>query len=91
MGFGVPIDSWFRRDLKELAYDVIGGRGYSGRGILRPSAVRHLLDDHIVGGGAWHYQLWNVLMLELWFQAFIDERPRMASDVTSRIGQVVAA
>ncbi len=23
----------------------------------------------------WHPQLWNLLMLELWFQMFIDTRP----------------
>ncbi len=91
MGFGVPIDAWFRGSLKELLCDVTGSVRFRERGVLRPLAVRHLLDEHVRGTASWHYQLWNILMLELWFRAFIDQRPHTSADVASSLDCIVAA
>jgi len=91
MGFGVPIDVWFRGELKELAYDLIGSERFGGRGIFQPAAIHRLLDEHVAGTASWQYQLWNVVMLELWFRAFIDARPQAARDVTANLAPVVAA
>jgi asparagine synthase (glutamine-hydrolysing) len=75
MGFGVPIDHWFRRELKELAYDLLLSRESVSRGYFHTAVVRRLLDEHVSGARAWHYQLWNLVMLELWHRTFIDHRP----------------
>jgi asparagine synthase (glutamine-hydrolysing) len=75
MGFGVPLDRWFRRELKDMAFDVLLGRRLAERGLVRREAVQTLLQEHVSGRYTWHYQIWNLLMLELWFQTFIDNRP----------------
>jgi hypothetical protein len=31
-----------------------------------------MLDEHMQGKAGWHYLLWNLLMLELWHQTYID-------------------
>ena len=73
MGFGVPLDHWFRNDLKAFAYDTLLSARAAQRGYFRPDAVRALLDRHLSGTqGSWHYHLWNLLMLELWHQMFVD-------------------
>ncbi len=46
MGFGCPVDHWFRDEIKELAYDTMLSRGSTERGLLRPEYVRLLLDEH---------------------------------------------
>lgn len=74
MGFGVPIDRWFRRELKEMAYDTLLGSRCLGRGLFRQKVVRQLLDEHAHGRAEWHHHLWALLFLELWFQQFIDRR-----------------
>ncbi|MBI3988608.1 MAG: asparagine synthase (glutamine-hydrolyzing) [candidate division NC10 bacterium] len=71
-GFGVPIDRWFRKDLREMAYDVLLDHRGLERGYFRREAVQKLLDEHCQGEGTWHYLLWNLLMLELWHRMFID-------------------
>ena len=76
MGFGVPLDHWFRRDLRDMAYDILLSTRALGRGYFRPAVVRRLLDEHARGLRTWHYQLWNLLMLELWHRTFIDQRPQ---------------
>ncbi len=75
MGFGVPLDHWFRGDLKEMAYDLLLSRRLRERGYFHTAVVKRLLDEHTQGRRNWHYQLWNLLMLELWHRMFIDARP----------------
>jgi asparagine synthase (glutamine-hydrolysing) len=91
MGFGVPIDAWFRGELKEFMQDIIASTKFRQRGIMRPTVVEHLFNDHVAGTASWHYQLWNVVMLEMWFRAFIDTRPASKVDVASSLAGLVAA
>jgi len=72
MGFGCPVDIWFREDLKELAYDILLSRKAKERGLFRPDYVRSLLDEHCTLGRDHHMRLWALLMLELWFEMWID-------------------
>lgn len=80
MGFGVPIEQWFRGgELREFGRDTLLSRRAVARGYFHPDAVTRMLDEHAAGTGAWHYQLWNLLMLEMWHQSFIDDRPARRS------------
>ena len=90
MGFGVPLDRWFRHDLREMAYDILLSPRTLGRGYFRREVVQRLLDEHTRGVRAWHYQLWNLLMLELWHRMFIDDRPRGAPTASLEWRQVTA-
>jgi asparagine synthase (glutamine-hydrolysing) len=76
MGFGVPLDRWFRHELQDLARDTLLGPPASERGYFRLDVVRRLLDEHVAGTHHRHYQLWNLLVLELWHRAFIDRGGR---------------
>jgi asparagine synthase (glutamine-hydrolysing) len=71
MGFGVPLDHWFRDELKEMSYDVLLSRKSVERGYFRKEYIESLLDRH-QKGETWQYLIWNLLMLELWFLMFID-------------------
>ncbi len=77
-GFGVPIDVWFRHELRDLAHDVLLGQASRQRGYFRHEAIARLLSEHLAGTRAWHAQLWNLLMFELWHQTFVDRRPGRA-------------
>jgi len=71
-GFSLPVDQWFRSDLKELAYDTLLSRRAAERGLFRQEYVRLLLDEHSGLAYDHHTRLWALLMLELWFQMWID-------------------
>ncbi|MBA3019134.1 MAG: asparagine synthase (glutamine-hydrolyzing) [Proteobacteria bacterium] len=75
MGFGVPIDHWFRNELKGMAYDTILSKKALDRGYFKKEALRKILDEHSSGKWNWHNHIWNLLMLELWHQMFIDSAP----------------
>jgi len=72
MGFGVPLDRWFRGELKEMAYDLLLSRRAIERGYFREEQVRRILDEHVQGRWHWQYQIYNLLMLELWHRRFTD-------------------
>ena len=73
MGFGVPIGKWFRGEMKDFAYDILTSRSATERGLVRPEAARAFLAEHIAGTRDHAFQIWTLLMLELWFQRFIDQ------------------
>ncbi len=68
MGFGVPIDHWFRHELKDLAHDVLLDQQTKQRGLFRDDAVQLLLDQHMSGSFDHAYRLWSLLVLELWMR-----------------------
>ncbi len=74
MGFHVPLDRWFRRELKDMAYDTLLSRRSVERGLFRADVIELMLNEHTQGRGKWDANLWSLLFLELWFQRFIDAR-----------------
>lgn len=83
MGFGVPIDLWLKADMKEFAYDTLLSTVARQRGLVKPSYVHTMLNEHCAGVRLHHTRLWALLMLELWFQMWIDpvEPPLTASSL----------
>jgi asparagine synthase (glutamine-hydrolysing) len=77
-GFGCPVDQWFRNELKELAYDVLLSQSATERGLFRSNYVRRLLDEHCMLSRDHQTRLWPLLMLELWFQMWIDAQAKPA-------------
>jgi asparagine synthase (glutamine-hydrolysing) len=71
-GFSPPLARWFRGDLKQLAYDVLLSQTARERGLFRSNYVQDLLDEHCEMVRDHHTRLWALLMLELWFRAWID-------------------
>lgn len=72
MGFGVPIGHWFRGTMQPFLREVILSEKALRRGLFKPEAVRQLVELHTRGERDYSHQLWTLLMLELWFNRFID-------------------
>ncbi len=72
MGFGVPLDHWFRQELRPLLLDVVLSPRAVQRGFFREEAVRRLVDEHLVGVDDHSPRLWALLCLELWLRTFVD-------------------
>jgi asparagine synthase (glutamine-hydrolysing) len=68
MGFGVPLASWFRGPLRSLVHDHLLGKRFLERGIVSPSFVEKLIEEHERGRRDNYTWIWSLLMLELWFR-----------------------
>ena len=72
MGFGVPLDHWFRAELKEYAYDTLLSQKALQRGIFTVDFVKDMLDRHVNKVDFQHTRIWALLMLEEWYRMWID-------------------
>ncbi len=72
MGFGVPIGHWFRGELKPFLHETVLSERALKRQLFKPEAVKQMVEQHTRGERDFAHQLWTLMMLELWFQRFID-------------------
>jgi asparagine synthase (glutamine-hydrolysing) len=72
MGFGVPVGKWFRGEMKDFVKDVLLAETSLKRGIVKPEIMERYVVEHTTGLRDHSFQIWTLLMLELWFQRFID-------------------
>jgi asparagine synthase (glutamine-hydrolysing) len=83
MGFGVPLNHWFRDELKPLLYDTLLDRTALARGFFNEKAVRLLVEEHIAGKWDHAYRLWSLLVFELWQRMFLDQPGKIPSPAIS--------
>ncbi len=72
MGFGVPLDHWFRGSLRLLLIDTLLDPKSLHRGYFEPSAVRRLVEEHTSSRWDHSARLWLLLVFELWHQRYVD-------------------
>lgn len=72
MGFGVPIDHWFRGPLADFTRDTLLSRRAIERGWFKEDVVSTMIDDHTSGTMDHAYRLWALLVLELWCREWVD-------------------
>ena len=72
MGFGVPIGYWFRGPMQSFLRETLLSEKAARRGLFNTERVRAIVDEHVEQKSDHSHRLWTLLMLELWFQRFID-------------------
>lgn len=72
MGFGAPIERWFRSDFEGFARDTLCSPKAETRGFFEPGFAKRLINQHVQDGRHYHTRLWALLMLELWMTEWID-------------------
>ena len=71
-GFAPPIQDWFRGPWLQLARDTLLASDARVHAYLSKAALEQLIADHLHGPGTRGYQLWNLVMLELWHRQVVD-------------------
>ncbi|MBW1782943.1 MAG: hypothetical protein JRL30_19650 [Deltaproteobacteria bacterium] len=66
MGFGMPIDSWFRGELKELLLDYLSAERLKREGLFHHDQVEKMIREHLAVKTNHQYRLWALLMWEMW-------------------------
>ena len=72
MGFGVPLDSWFRGELKDYSHEMLLSDKCIKRGYFKREALKSILDRHSSGKVNNGARIWSLLFLELWHRMFVD-------------------
>lgn len=71
-GFGAPIRTWLRGELRPMMMDLLAPSVVRSRGLFDPDGVQHLLDIFERDSDDVSYPLWHLLMLELWCCEVMD-------------------
>lgn len=72
MGFGVPLVYWLKNELKDLLIETLLSPNSLNHGYFNHERVKHMVNYHIRGIKDYSLQLWNLLILELWYKKFIQ-------------------
>jgi asparagine synthase (glutamine-hydrolysing) len=67
-GFGMPLSSWFRTDLKDLVLDTLTTQGLQQIPNLNIQEVQRLITKHMNGTEDRHVLIWNLLVLVQWMK-----------------------
>ena len=70
-GFPVPYERWLRGELRHSVEEVLLSSRAASRGYFRKGTVRRLLQSNRANG-SYPKEVFSLLALELWHQAFID-------------------
>jgi len=72
MGFGVPIEDWFRGELKEMLLDYLSPERLTKEGLFDHSLVEEKIREHLSGKANHQYRLWALLMWEMWRERWLE-------------------
>lgn len=72
MGFGVPIDAWFRGSLQSYSREILLSEKSLGRKLFRRASIERLLHQHQTTRINFSPHIWALLTLELWFREYFD-------------------
>jgi asparagine synthase (glutamine-hydrolysing) len=70
-GFGVPLDKWFRGDLREPLFDILSPHTIRNVGLFNPDMVQRMIDMHMTGKWDFSKKIWQILVAQIWGQRFM--------------------
>ena len=72
-GFGVPVDLWFRNELKTEIENLLSKDLIERQGIFNYKVVQSLLEEHLSGKENHKGKLWNLFVFQKWYLNKIEE------------------
>ena len=72
MGFVIPIQRWFRKEIKELTEDILFNTKAKQRGLFNYKFIEKLWHEHQQGIGNHTSILWALLMFEKWYEKWME-------------------
>ena len=68
VGLEMPYSRWLRSELRDLVDDYLGPERVAATGLLRPEAVRRLVDEHQTLRRDHGRALWGLLNYLMWWE-----------------------
>lgn len=67
-GFGVPVDEWFRKEMKEELLDLTSKTFLDKQGIFNSQYIHGIIREHLSGKVNRKSELWSMYIFQKWYQ-----------------------
>lgn len=74
VGFRVPVNEWFRGEMKDYLYETLCGTQSMTRDFYQVPALEKYILEHASGRQNHEKLLWSLLNLELWYREYLPNR-----------------
>ncbi|OSZ80892.1 asparagine synthase (glutamine-hydrolyzing) [Chitinophagaceae bacterium IBVUCB2] len=71
MGFGIPIASWLKNELKEFVDQSTDPAFIEQQGLFNPVEIKKLYSDFYNGKEQLHTKIWYLLMFQMWYKRWM--------------------
>lgn len=84
-GFSIPLEDWFRKELKEMLQTNLSTRKLKETGVLSPHFVKTILNQHFSGKRNHKRLIWMILIFQLWHeQCYKSMHPKITMALKNR-------
>ena len=67
-GFEIPIEYWFKDNLKEYVHDTLLSNSSRLNDYLNKSKIKYIVENSFNSKRAYHHKIWSLLFLESWLE-----------------------
>ena len=71
-GFGVPLRSWIKNELRNWVNDILSYESIKKRGIFNPDSIIKIIQDNNESKIDAGYTILSLVCIEIWCRKFID-------------------
>ena len=72
MGFAVPVAKWINQEWRDMSQELVLGDRAINRGNFNPVYLNRIMDEHRRGRREHSRVIWALMVLEMWYRAFIE-------------------
>jgi asparagine synthase (glutamine-hydrolysing) len=72
MGFGVPVFSWMRGELKYYADEFMSDEAFEKHGLFKLDGIRFIKQRFFAGDRNYNSLFWYLLMFQMWYKQWMD-------------------
>jgi asparagine synthase (glutamine-hydrolysing) len=70
-GFGIPLSSWLRQDLKPFCNELLSESALQAHGLFNSDYVQQLKNEHFAVKQNHRKLLWNLMVFQSWYQNYL--------------------
>jgi asparagine synthase (glutamine-hydrolysing) len=71
MGFGIPVESWLGKELKDLVLTYLSEEKLNKHGLFDNRQVKKLVDEFYAGRTEKYLKIWHLLMFQMWYEKWM--------------------
>jgi asparagine synthase (glutamine-hydrolysing) len=72
MGFGVPVYSWLRKDLKYYADEFMCEKDFEKHGLFKKEGIEIIMKSFFTGDKNYDNLFWYLLMFQMWYKKWME-------------------